>query len=184
MKFFEKIFTQKKSESQKHTKTDINFFVTLFLCAASFITVYNAFLIYKSILPDADYTLENNQLRNAMTPKDVQIFEKNYLLLEMLDKSAANAKETLLFSPVASADMSSFDDENHRAIDSIPPSLSIKAIIFQGSNAVCTLDISGEEEGGCYTVGSTFGSGNGKITGIDSKGVNWKWADRSYRTNL
>ena len=47
-----------------------------------------------------------------------------------------------------------------------------------------TLDIDGEEPGQIMRVDSVFGNGKGKVTGIDSKGVDWTWLMKNYRTEF
>ena len=64
------------------------------------------------------------------------------------------------------------------------PELKIKALVVLGDKKVCTLDIDGEEPGQIFEQGMTFGGGKGRIVSIDTKGVNWKWANKNYRADL
>ena len=69
-------------------------------------------------------------------------------------------------------------------VPDMPPSISIKALVIMENGRAVTLDIDGEVPGQIMKVGSVFGNGRGKVTGIDSKGVNWTWLMKNYRTEF
>lgn len=64
------------------------------------------------------------------------------------------------------------------------PEVRIKALAVHGDKRICTLDIEGEEPDLLFKPGMTFGGGKGMIVSIDTKGVNWKWANKNHRTEL
>lgn len=64
------------------------------------------------------------------------------------------------------------------------PEVRIKALVVLGDKRICTLDIDGEEPERIYKPGEAFGGGKGRIVSIDTKGVSWKWAGKSYRADL
>ncbi len=70
------------------------------------------------------------------------------------------------------------------AVPDMLPSISIKALVIMDTGRAATLDIDGEEPGQIMRVDSVFGNGKGKVTGIDSKGVDWTWLMKNYRTEF
>lgn len=69
-------------------------------------------------------------------------------------------------------------------VPDVVPVITIKALVIMEGTGVATLDIEGERPGQIARSGYVFGAGKGKITSIDAGGVNWKWANKKYRTNL
>jgi len=69
-------------------------------------------------------------------------------------------------------------------VPEVVPVIAIKALVIMEGTGVATLDIEGERSGQIVRSGYVFGGGKGKITSIDAGGVDWKWANKKYRTNL
>ena len=69
-------------------------------------------------------------------------------------------------------------------VETVPPSMTIKALVVLGADGAATVDIDSEKAGMVVHKGSTFDGGKGKITAIDAGGVSWTWSGKKYRTNL
>lgn len=69
-------------------------------------------------------------------------------------------------------------------VETVPPSMTIKALVVLGADSAATVDIDSEKAGIVVRRGSTFDGGKGKITAIDAGGVSWTWSGKKYRTNL
>ena len=178
------LFTMPTSHEEKK-KLVIFALSALFFISASIFSMWNYITLNKSSVGLGDIEMSNSPAGpgEEVRGKAEEINTKmdNYIKYsrdskQLLALAAAVGKSPLApLQAISSAEM---------AVPDMPPSISIKALVIMENGRAVTLDIDGEVPGQIMRVGSVFGNGRGKVTGIDSKGVNWTWLMKNYRTEF